>query len=84
MLLVFYDSHKPSGESFLIPLTAPQNLIAKLFGQQPLAAWPLCYPDVPTSPFLALQDFLQTGPDPLFCSQGLMVKNRHKQPGDDD
>jgi hypothetical protein len=35
MLVVSCDLYKPSGESLLIPLTAPQNLIAKLFGQQP-------------------------------------------------
>ena len=34
MLLVSCDSFKPSGDSFMIPLTASQNLIAKLFGQQ--------------------------------------------------
>jgi hypothetical protein len=35
MLPVSCSLYEPSGESFLIPLTAPQNLIAKLFGQQP-------------------------------------------------
>jgi hypothetical protein len=38
MLLVYCDLHKPSVRSiFFDTLTASQNLIAKLFGQQPEA-----------------------------------------------